>query len=189
MFSFLSLAKHLFFSPSESAARAKYGQSGLCGSGVRGGNTECSFAHQGWPLHEKKMHQQADQMFVFEGYAAKIKCEFLPGTLSGATQHEQRNYTSCCIRRCCSINLNASAYEAHNYQLWQTALLGTQGLFRFLAASLLRLAQGEEKEKPSTQFSTPVHLDSRAPPSPAKLLNCRNTAEVWDCSNFSILCL
>lgn len=120
----------------------------VCGKGgsrVRRGNTERSFAHLGWPLHETKMHKQTDQMSVFEGYTAKIKHEFLPGMLAEATQHEQHKYKSCCICRCCSINLNASAYEAYNYQLWLTAPLGTQGLFRILAISLLSLARGEEK--------------------------------------------
>lgn len=150
------------------------------GTGVRRSNTERGFAHLAWRLHGTKMHQQTEQMFAFDGYIAKLKCEFLPGTLTEATQHEQHNYTSCGISRCGSINPKASAYEAYNYQLWLTALLGAQGLIRILAVSLLRLAQGKGK-KPSTQFSAPVALDSQAPPSPAKLLNCRNTAEACSC--------
>ena len=155
------------------------GWDGVCGEGgsrVRRANTERSFALLAWPLHKTKMHKE---MFLFEGYTAKIKCEFLTGTPAEATQYDQHNYKSCCICRSRTINPNASAYEAYNSQLRLTALLATQGLFGILAVSLLRVAQ-EEGKKCSTQSSVPIHLESRARPSPAKLQDCRNTAEVCD---------
>lgn len=121
------------------------------------------------------MHKQTDQKAVFEGHVAKTKCEFLPGMLAEATQHEQHNYRSCCIRRCCSINLNASGYAAHNYPLRLTAPRARRGRSGFYLSPSSGLHRGKKKT-PAPNSAVPFIWIHKRTPALLKLLNCRNTA-------------